>query len=107
MWVTHYAMRGSYSNHSSYCGAFFVTTNYASSVATWASGAALSFKPFSTHYTVRGGNTAAGVYCGFSLVHFAVSPGITNWHVSAALYIHIILLAVDILNVVLLLECLF
>ena len=78
-------MRGSYSNHSSYCGAFFVTTNYAVSVATWASGAALSFKPLSTHYTFRGGRSSHGTTCGVFCINVVYDTSSAYWDIGAAL----------------------
>ena len=60
-----------------------------------------------THYTARGGNSGDDVLCGTFYVVASYAAGHAGWFRGAALsLVHIILLVVDILNVVLLLECL-
>ena len=41
---THYTLRGGYSNHGNFCGAFCVYAFYGAGRTNWYYGAALSFK---------------------------------------------------------------
>ena len=40
---THYILRGGASGLGADCGSFYIRARYAASIATWSSGAALSF----------------------------------------------------------------
>ena len=94
---TSYSFRCGSSSASFDCGAFFVLLYRSSSITSWGTGAALSFKPFSsfycdnfyqtttTHYVRRGGNCNDGFYCGFAYVFLGSSFSATVWHVGATL----------------------
>ena len=97
-------MRGGYSDHGSYCGAFCIDSAEPALYFYWAFGAALDI---ASYYPIRGGHCNDGFRCGILFVSANGSISLAYWTDDGAalsLLLHIILFMVVVLTLVMIVE---